>query len=38
MRVMVGIGNINYLVANAIAIAVCSIINFLLSDQWVFEK
>lgn len=38
MRIMVGIGHANYLVANAVAVAVCSIINFLLSDQWVFEN
>ena len=38
MRVMVGEGNMNYLVANAIAIALCSITNFLVSEQWVFGK
>ena len=38
MRVMVGEGHMNYLVANAIAIALCSITNFLVSEQWVFEK
>ena len=37
MRVMVGEGHLNYLVANAIAIALCSIANFLVSDEWVFE-
>jgi len=37
MRVMVGQGNLNYLVANAIAITLCSIANFLVSDGWVFE-
>lgn len=37
MRVMVGQGHMNYLVANAIAIVLCSIANFLISDQWVFE-
>lgn len=38
MRVMVGEGHMNYLLANAIAIALCSIANFLVSEQWVFEK
>ncbi len=37
MRVMVGGGHMNYLVANAIAIALCSIANFLVSNGWVFE-
>ena len=37
MRVMVGEGHLNYLLANAIAIALCSIANFLVSDGWVFE-
>jgi putative flippase GtrA len=36
MRVMVGYGAMNYLVANAIAIALCSVANFLVSDRWVF--
>lgn len=36
MRVMVGLGGMNYLVANAIAIALCSVANFLVSDRWVF--
>ena len=38
MRVMVGEGHMNYLVANAIAIALCSIANFLVSNGWVFGK
>jgi len=38
MRLMVGAGHVNYLVANAIAIALCSIANFLVSDGWVFGK
>ena len=37
MRVMIGEGHLNYLFANAIAIALCSIANFLVSDGWVFE-
>jgi putative flippase GtrA len=38
MRVMVGEGKMHYLVANAIAIALCSIANFAVSNEWVFEK
>lgn len=38
MRVMVGEGQMNYLLANAIAIALCSIANFLVSEEWVFEE
>ena len=38
MRVMVGEGHMNYLLANAIAIAICSIANFLVSEGWVFGK
>lgn len=38
MRVMVGFGAMNYLVANAIAIALCSAANFLVSDRWVFDR
>ena len=37
MRLMVGEGHLNYLLANAISIALCSIANFLVSDGWVFE-
>jgi putative flippase GtrA len=36
MKVMVGWGHLNYLVANGLAIAVCSVVNFLLSDRIVF--
>ncbi len=36
MRVLVGWGRVNYLVANAIAIALCSVANFVVSDAWVF--
>lgn len=38
MRVLVGLGHMDYLVANGIAIAVCSLANFLVSDGWVFAK
>ena len=37
MKVMVGQGHMNYLLANAIAITLCSLANFLVSDTWVFE-
>ncbi len=37
MRVMVGVGQMNYLLANAIAITLCSLANFLVSNEWVFE-
>lgn len=36
MKVMVGQGHMNYLAANAIAIALCSLANFLVSEGWVF--
>jgi len=36
MKVMVGGMGMNYLVANVIAIALCSLANFLLSEIWVF--
>lgn len=38
MKVMVGQGHMNYLLANAIAIALCSVANFLVSETWVFEQ
>ena len=38
MKVMVGQGHMNYLLANAIAIALCSLANFLVSEEWVFEE
>jgi putative flippase GtrA len=38
MKVMVGLGQMNYLLANAIAITLCSAANFLVSEEWVFEE
>jgi putative flippase GtrA len=38
MRVLVGQFHMNYLIANLIAVATCSIVNFLLSDRFVFES
>ena len=37
MKIMVGCGHMNYLVANGIAIALCSVVNFVVSDSYVFE-
>ena len=36
MKLLVGVGHLHYLVANAIAIALCSLANFVVSDEWVF--
>lgn len=36
MRLMVGEAHLNYLASNAIAITLCSIANFMVSDEWVF--
>jgi putative flippase GtrA len=38
MKVMVGYGGMNYMLANAFAIILCSLANFLVSEQWVFEE
>jgi putative flippase GtrA len=38
MKLLVGLARLNYIAANAIAIAVCSLANFLVSEAWVFEK
>jgi putative flippase GtrA len=38
MKVLVGLGHMNYLLANAIAIVLCSAANFLVSEEWVFEQ
>jgi putative flippase GtrA len=38
MKALVGQAHVNYLVANAIAITICSLANFLMSDGWVFEQ
>jgi putative flippase GtrA len=37
MKVLVGQAHMNYLLANAIAITLCSAANFLMSDIWVFD-
>ena len=36
MKLLVDFGYINYLAANGIAIALCSLANFLVSNEWVF--
>lgn len=36
MKLLAGLGHLNYLAANGIAIAVCSLANFLVSEGWVF--
>lgn len=38
MKVMVGVGHVNYLVANGIAIVLCAVVNFLVSEEWVFVE
>jgi putative flippase GtrA len=38
MKVMVAEGHMNYLLATGIAIALCSLANFLVSDGWVFSE
>lgn len=38
MKVMVGLGHVNYLIANGVAIVLCSFANFLVSEEWVFER
>ncbi len=37
MKLLVGFGQMNYVAANVAAICLCSLVNFLVSDQWVFE-
>ena len=36
MRVLLGLVHVNYLLANGVAIALCSLANFLVSEEWVF--
>ena len=38
MQVLVGEAHLNYFVANILTIATCSILNFLVSDRFVFEE
>lgn len=36
MKLLVGLGHLNYLLANGITITACSVVNFLVSDGFVF--
>ena len=38
MRILVGGAHLDYFVANILTIATCSIVNFLVSDRFVFEE
>ena len=38
MQALVGEAHLNYFVANILTIATCSILNFLVSDRFVFEE
>lgn len=38
MRMLVGGAHLNYFIANILTIATCSIVNFLVSDRFVFEE
>ncbi len=38
MKLLVGIGGLNYLLANGVTITACSVINFLVSDGFVFAE
>ena len=38
MKVLVGGAHLNYFVANILTIATCSILNFVVSDRFVFEE
>ena len=37
MKLLAGMAHMNYFVANGIAIALCSLVNFVASEEWVFE-
>ena len=38
MKLLVGLGHLNYVVANGVAIVLCSLANFLISEEWVFGE
>jgi putative flippase GtrA len=38
MKLLAGMAHMNYFLANIIAIALCSLANFVASDEWVFEE
>jgi putative flippase GtrA len=37
MKLLVGLGHTNYLIANCVAIALCSLANFMISEGWIFR-
>jgi putative flippase GtrA len=37
MRLLVGNAKLNYVASNVVAIVICSLVNFVLSDRFVFE-
>ena len=37
MKLLAGMAHMNYFVANGIAIVLCSLVNFVASEEWVFE-
>jgi putative flippase GtrA len=38
MKILVGLEHVNYLLANGITITACSVVNFLVSDGFVFAE
>lgn len=38
MRALVGAAHLNYFLANILAIVTCSVVNFLVSDRFVFQE
>ncbi|HEY6182241.1 MAG TPA: GtrA family protein [Terriglobales bacterium] len=38
MRLLVGVFHLNYIAANLVAITLCSLANFLISDKFVFQS
>lgn len=38
MKLLAGVGHMNYLLANGITITTCSVVNFLVSDGFVFAE
>lgn len=38
MEILVGVWELNYALANLISISLCSILNFLAGDRWVFAQ
>jgi putative flippase GtrA len=38
MKLLVGLGHVSYVVANGVSIVLCSLANFLVSEEWVFGE